>query len=204
MQILYLSHPQVQIDPAVPIPKWGLSPVGRARIISALEFGLFHQCASIVSSDETKAVEAADLIGKALNLPIQTRADMGENDRSATGFLPADEFESTADRFFARPGQSIMGWERAIDAQTRIVAAAKRELQAHLDGNLAGDLLMVGHGAVGTLLWCHVAGVDINRDYDQMAPSLAGGGNVLEFSVESGGLTPRHHWRSMEELQTHP
>lgn len=27
----YLSHPQVQIDPAVPVPEWGLSDAGRAR-----------------------------------------------------------------------------------------------------------------------------------------------------------------------------
>ena len=27
----YLSHPQVRIDPAVPVPRWSLSERGRAR-----------------------------------------------------------------------------------------------------------------------------------------------------------------------------
>ena len=46
---------------------------------------------------------------------------MHENDRSATGFLEPSEFERVADEFFARPTVSIGGWERAIDAQKRIV-----------------------------------------------------------------------------------
>ncbi|MCS3495855.1 hypothetical protein M2189_005186 [Bradyrhizobium japonicum] len=29
--IRYLTHPQVQIDPTVPVPQWGLSPLGRTR-----------------------------------------------------------------------------------------------------------------------------------------------------------------------------
>ncbi|MEN3381188.1 MAG: hypothetical protein V7608_1232, partial [Hyphomicrobiales bacterium] len=28
----YLTHPQVKIDPAVPVPSWGLSAAGRARV----------------------------------------------------------------------------------------------------------------------------------------------------------------------------
>ncbi|WP_256467566.1 MULTISPECIES: hypothetical protein [unclassified Bradyrhizobium] len=29
--VRYLTHPQVQIDPAVPVPQWSLSPIGRTR-----------------------------------------------------------------------------------------------------------------------------------------------------------------------------
>jgi broad specificity phosphatase PhoE len=67
---------------------------------------------------------------------------MHENDRSATGFLPPDEFETVANRFFAHPLVSIQGWERAIDAQLRIV----REVEHVLARNRAGDVLFVGHG----------------------------------------------------------
>ena len=28
---VYVTHPQVLIDPAVPVPDWGLSPLGRGR-----------------------------------------------------------------------------------------------------------------------------------------------------------------------------
>jgi hypothetical protein len=27
----YLTHPQVQIDPAIPVPQWSLSPIGADR-----------------------------------------------------------------------------------------------------------------------------------------------------------------------------
>ncbi|MGY3075407.1 hypothetical protein ACVWZZ_001778 [Bradyrhizobium sp. LM6.10] len=29
--VRYLTHPQVQIDPAVPVPQWSLSLIGRTR-----------------------------------------------------------------------------------------------------------------------------------------------------------------------------
>lgn len=29
--IRYLTHPQVSIDPSIPVPCWGLSEVGKAR-----------------------------------------------------------------------------------------------------------------------------------------------------------------------------
>ena len=28
---VYVTHPQVEMDPRVPVPDWGLSPLGRAR-----------------------------------------------------------------------------------------------------------------------------------------------------------------------------
>jgi len=48
---------------------------------------------------------------------------LGENDRSATGYLEPQEFETTANAFFAYPERSIRGWETAQAAQTRIVEA---------------------------------------------------------------------------------
>jgi broad specificity phosphatase PhoE len=90
---------------------------------------------------------------------------MGENDRSATGFLPPSEFEATADRFFAEPDWSVRGWETARAAQARIVAAVRTAL---LD--ISGDALFVEHGGVGTLLYCALRRVEIDRRYDQGPP----------------------------------
>ena len=56
-------------------------------------------------------------------LPVYQVAELGENDRSATGYLPAPEFESVVDQFFAHPAASIRGWEPAAVAQQRIVRA---------------------------------------------------------------------------------
>jgi len=188
--IRYLTHPQVKIDPAVPIPSWGLSEVGRTRTETLANTGWLSGTTQIISSGERKAIETAEIIGGELNVTIEGREAMHENDRSATGFLPPDEFETVANEFFAHPLVSIQGWERAIDAQLRIV----REVEHVLARNRAGDVLFVGHGAVGTLLFCHYSGLAIDRAHDQPA----GGGHC--FTLVKDGRRVLHPWRRMEDL----
>ena len=185
----YLTHPQVQVDPAVPVPQWGLSPAGLARVEALAQAGWLAGTTQIVASGETKALQTAAVLAAALGVAVETRAAMHENDRSATGFLPPAEFEAVADRFFAQPQASVRGWERAVDAQARIVAEAETVLAREA----AGDILFVGHGAVGTLLYCHYAGFTIDRAHDQPA----GGGHY--FSFARGGRLVLHPWRRMEQ-----
>jgi broad specificity phosphatase PhoE len=80
----------------------------------------------IFASSERKARDAAQIFADALGLGgYSVIAKLGENDRSATGFLAKDEFEATVDAFFAQPLKSIRGWEPAADAQARIVGAVE-------------------------------------------------------------------------------
>ena len=186
----YLTHPQVKIDPTVPVPSWGLSALGRARTEALANTGCLFGTTQIISSGERKAIETAEIIAGKLNVVVEVRETMHENDRSATGFLPPDEFEAVANQFFAKPAVSIKGWERAIDAQLRIV----REVEHVLADNRAGDVLFVGHGAVGTLLFCHYAGFAIDRTYDQPAE----GGHCFAFIKH--GRRVLHPWLRMEDL----
>jgi broad specificity phosphatase PhoE len=187
--VRYLTHPQVEIDPAIPVPSWGLSAVGQARVRALVEAGWLAGTTAVVSSGERKAIETASPIAAALGVDVEIREAMHENDRSATGFLPPAEFEATADAFFAQPLVSIRGWERAIDAQARIV----REAETVLAREAAGDVLFVGHGAAGTLLFCHVAGLEISRAHDQTG---GGGGNYFTFARADRRIL--HPWRPME------
>ena len=98
---LYITHPQVRIDPDVPVPKWGLSDIGRERAIAAARLPWVKTLGRIVSSDETKAIETAEILAKAAGIPFKIAHGAHENDRSATGFLPPPEFEKAADWFFA-------------------------------------------------------------------------------------------------------
>lgn len=182
----YLSHPQVAIDPAVPVPDWGLSETGRARVAAAAARGWPAGTARIIASAERKAQETAAILAAALGLPVETCAAMGEIDRSATGYVPHDRHEELADLCFAVPEASAAGWERAVDAQARIIAAAAPVLAA------GEDVLLVGHGGVGTLLWCHLAGRPIARAEDQ-GP---GGGQVWTAALPGGA--PRQPWHPME------
>lgn len=186
--VRYLTHPEVRIDPAVPVPSWGLNDVGRARVFALIEAGWLSGTTEIVSSGERKAVETAQPIADALGVTLDVREGMHENDRSSTGFLEASDFERVADEFFAHPTASVRGWEQAVDAQGRIV----REVETILARPSDGDVLLVGHGAVGTLLFCHYSDLSISRVHDQQE----GGGCYFSFSKE--GRRVLHPWRRME------
>ena len=121
----FITHPEVTIQPDVPIPEWPLSRRGRARMQRGLAQPWVRDITSIYASTERKAVEAAQILAAHLALPFQSIPALGENDRSSTGYLPRAEFERVADAFFAQPAQSVRGWERAIDAQSRIVGAVR-------------------------------------------------------------------------------
>ena len=188
--ILYLSHPEVTIDPAVPVPEWGLSAIGRARLLAVRDAAWLGSCRRIVTSAERKALETAGLIAERTEAVVEVRATMHENDRTATGFLPPAEFERVADRFFAEPDHSVRGWERAVDAQARIVAEVLAVLAGH---DPAAPLLLVGHGAVGTLLYCRLAGIAIDRRFDQQQ-----GGSVI--AIDGATLRPLFGWTPMEAV----
>jgi broad specificity phosphatase PhoE len=163
MRCLLITHPEVVVDPRVPVPHWQLSDLGRSRALAFAASGTLSGIELLLSSTETKAVEAAAVIGDALALPTARIAALGENDRSATGFLPAEEFERAADAFFARPDRSCRGWETAVDAQHRIVGAVREAAASHGGTQIA----FVSHGGVGTLLLCALLDVPISRDRDQ-------------------------------------
>lgn len=196
MRALYVTHPQVRMDANVPVPLWGLSDEGRRRAEAFAASGVIPRGAMIFSSRERKALELAELLASAAGTLVLSDHLMGENDRSATGFLPPATFEETADRFFAEPEQSVDGWERAIDAQARIVETVATALGSV---PVSTPAVFCGHGAVGTLLKCHVAGRPINRAEDQGRTGGTGGGNCFVFDLADRRLYCE--WTRMEELE---
>jgi broad specificity phosphatase PhoE len=145
---------------------------------------------AVWSSTERKAVEGAAILAEGLGIPRHELAELGENDRSATGYLAKAEFEATADAFFANPERSVRGWERAVDAQARIVAAVDRVIREH---GTNGDVAIVAHGGVGTLLLCHLKDCPIRRSEDQPPGN---GGYYFTFDTVSRAL--HHGWRPID------
>jgi broad specificity phosphatase PhoE len=189
--IHFITHPEVMIDPAVPIADWPLSPVGLRRMRLALERPWLAGVRSVFSSAERKARDAAGLLAEQLGLRPVVVEGLGENNRSATGYLSKAEFEAVADAFFAHPEASVRGWERAADAQRRIVGAVEHVISmAAIDG----DIAIVSHGGVGALLLCHLKGVPITRREDQPG---GGGGNVYSFAGSDRRLLSG--WRRIED-----
>ena len=148
-QLLFVTHPEVVVDPAVPVPRWHLKESGIGKLRRFAASGALAGVTAAWASTECKAIEGAGILAASLGIGVRVRADLGENDRSATGFLPPEEFERTADAFFAHPEESIRGWERAAEE------------------NGGGDILVVAHGAVGALLRGHLLESRISRRLDQ-------------------------------------
>lgn len=182
-----VTHPEVRVEPAVAVPQWGLSDDGRRRAAGLLALPWVTRLAYVFSSGERKAMQTAELLATARGLPMIVDEDLRENDRSATGFLPSAEFEAVADQFFLAPTRSTRGWETAQAAQRRMVTAVRR----CLDRAPNGDVAVVAHGAVGTLLWCHLADEPIDRRHDQP-------GRGSWYSVDIDTMRPLSAWQRLQ------
>ena len=180
-----MSHPEVVIDPAVPVPRWHLAPEGVARMRRYAD--TLPRPDAVWASTECKAIEAAGVLAGRHGVGVRVHAGLDENDRSSTGYLPPEAFQAAADAFFARPEESFQGWERAVDAQARVVAAW-REIVAESRGAAGGEIVIVGHEGTGTLLLCALAGLGIDRRHD--AP-----GQGCWWGWQAGALTAG--WRAI-------
>jgi broad specificity phosphatase PhoE len=185
-----ITHADVALDPKVPVPDWGLNDRGTARHDALAETWKRVRPApdAVWASTERKARDGAAPLAAAFGLELRTDAALGENDRSATGFIPEPAFSRVASTFFANPDASIRGWERARDAQARIVAAVDRVI-AKSPG--AGEIAIVTHGGVATLLLCARLGCLID---ESRGPGIAGGGGICAVR----GSTLRRAWRAIE------
>jgi broad specificity phosphatase PhoE len=106
VHIRYLTHPQVKIEPAVPVPSWGLSDVGRLRTEALANAEWLSETPQIISSGERKAIETAAIRVDVVAEPQSDRKDPPSAGLSTRG---------CGRRFF-----SSLGY---IDAVTRFAGA---------------------------------------------------------------------------------
>ena len=186
----FLTHPDVVVDPEVPISEWPLSERGLARMRKALQLPWISSLTHVLSSAEQKAIDGAQILSGEFGIPHDIVPELGENDRSATGFLPPAEFWDVVEEFFGNPDQSIRGWETATHAQQRVLGAVRT---ARKRVGASDTIVFVAHGGVGSLLLCHLQGEPISRDSEQPrppdgAPLGSGGGCYFSFDLESEAL----------------
>lgn len=193
----YVSHPEVVIDPDVPVPEWGLTETGRQRVETMCTQPWIAGVGCIISSGETKALEAAWIIARVTGLDIDMRPGTGETDRSSTGYVPIAEHDALSVQFFGQPRISAQGWERAIDVQSRVARELADVLEPDVDetdGRIDRDVLIVGHGGAGTLLYCQLAGEDIHAWQDQPSP-----GHYWAYDLATRRML--HPWRAIDDIE---
>jgi broad specificity phosphatase PhoE len=189
--LIFITHPEVVIDPNQPVPEWPLNPTGRARMERFAGLLADRDVSAVYASTERKARDGAAIVAERLGLSYETDEELGENDRSATGYIAPPEFWDVVREFFGRPHESIRGWERAVDAQARIVRAVGRVLR---ENETSGDIVVVSHGAVGCLLTAHLQKVEIG---EESRPQHSGGGCFIVIDRDSFTLT--QDWRAIED-----
>ena len=189
MATAYVFTPtQMRVDPAAPVRDWRLSDEGRARVLRVVGAPWVARVTRVVTSTEYSVIETANMFARRLDLPVEFRPELDDSRRPSSAFLPVNEFDRMLDAFFSRPEEGArLGWESAVAAQRRIVAAVDSLLAAARDDR--GDLLFLIHGRVATLLLCHLAGVPISREFFQ--PMF--GGNLFAFDRSSRKVLFR--WR---------
>jgi broad specificity phosphatase PhoE len=188
--IFYISHPEVVIDPAIPVPEWDLSERGRQRLEILLNQVWIKNIQAIYCSNEQKAKTTARRIAQYLDMQEHIFDELGEIDRSSTGYLTRLELELVVAALYDQPEQSVRGWERAVDAQKRTVNALEKII-AELPKNMT--IVIVGHGGVGTLLLNYIKGTQITR-----ADAPPGQGYYYAFSWETRQLY--HGWRPIDKI----
>lgn len=180
--VYFVTHPEVNIDPNVPVPEWSLSDIGKERINAFCARPELSAVTDVFVSEERKAMDCAEVFKQihGVNFTIETR--LRENDRSSTGYIAPPRFWEIVSEFFAKPDESILGWERATDAQSRIKSAI-RDCLALRKGD--GDVVVFSHGGVGTLLLCDLMDQPISNEFAQ---PISGGGCFFVFEEGSNRL----------------
>jgi broad specificity phosphatase PhoE len=187
----FITHPNVIIDPAVPITQWPLSREGKERMGRLLAQPWIADIGSIYCSTEQKAIDGAEILARHLSLSYETIQELGEVDRSSTGLLPTpDEYEAMVTSFYGHPDRSIRGWETAGRAQQRVMRAIANITERDPSRE---DIVIVSHGQVGALYLCHLKHCPIDRREGQPG---AYGGNYYCFDAESKALV--HGWKRID------
>jgi len=189
-KVFFVTHPDVVMDPKVPIPRWPLSERGRERMGKMLSQPWVQGITAVYCSAEQKAVDGAEIFARHCSLGYTQVEALGEIDRSSTGYLNLEKLQPVVEAFFAHPGESARGWETASAAQQRILAAVETILQGD---PTPGDIAIVSHGAVGSLLLCHLKGVPISIGEKQPGTT---GGHYLCFEAQTMKLL--HGWEQID------
>lgn len=153
--LILIRHSQSQPVEGVDAQRWGLSAEGLEQT-SVLAPRLAPYRPSIIfSSYERKAVQTAEAVAKALDVPVVLWPGLHEHERTAVPYFDRETFLALVHRFFERPDELVFGQESAERALTRF----KNALYDLLDAYPRRTVAVVSHGTVLTLLLAPLVGV---------------------------------------------
>jgi broad specificity phosphatase PhoE len=152
--LILVRHSVPEIYGDQPANTWNLSEEGRLRAQRLAEELKNFEPDVIVSSDEPKAKETAEILASDLGLEMQMHPDLHEHDRSNVPYLSLEAFQVLIRDFFQKPDQLVFGNETGNQAYARFYHA----IHSILNENINNTVVVVTHGAVISLFVARLTG----------------------------------------------
>lgn len=152
--LILVKHSASEIKEDRPANTWKLSDEGQL-----LAHRLAEQLESfapevILSSNEPKAKETADIVASRLQLNVKIVPDLHEHDRSNVPYLSRDAFQASIRDFFEKPDELVFGSETANQACARFYRTVHSVLNEHVNETI----VIVTHGTVISLFVSRLTG----------------------------------------------
>ncbi|HJQ14644.1 MAG TPA: histidine phosphatase family protein [Anaerolineales bacterium] len=152
--LILIRHSLPRIEEDRPANAWNLSVEGQLRAHRLAEQLERFEPEIIVSSNEPKAKETAEILATHFQIDMQTISDLREQDRSNVPYLSTNEFQASMREFFQKPDELVLGSETANQAHTRFYRAVHSILKEHRNKTV----LIVTHGTVISLFVSRLTG----------------------------------------------
>lgn len=167
-KLIFVTHPEVRVEPAVAREKWDLSEKGKEELKNLLSKDFWKEINLIYTSKENKAHSVAEIIANSFGLKLVKIDGLEEVNRTSTGFIDDEKYRSAIEDFYLHPADSYKGWETAYDATERI----KNSINKLRSENPSEETyVLIGHAMIGSCLSCYIRGIDpsFNEDNNILA-----------------------------------
>lgn len=152
--LILVKHSVPEMDETRLASTWKVSNEGQVRARRMAEQLEDFEPEVILSSNEPKAKETAEIVASQLQLDIQIVAGLHEHDRSNVPFLPHEVFQVSIREFFQKPDELVFGRETANQAYARFYQA----VHSILNANRNKTIIIVTHGTVISLFVARLTG----------------------------------------------
>src|SRR5688572_21083933 len=143
-KLILVKHAAPEVVPDVSSEQWRLSERGRASCTALAEALRAHEPSIIISSEEPKAKETAELVATELALPLTSAPGLHEHDRRGVPHMRSGEFISHVELMLRKRDQRVLGNESADEALRRFRSALRDVLARYPNETVA----VVSHGTV--------------------------------------------------------
>jgi broad specificity phosphatase PhoE len=146
-KLVLIKHARPEVVAGQPANQWRLGERGKLLAEQLAQRLTPYALSQLVSSEEPKATETAEILARVLSIPTATAPGLQEHDRGNEPLVEPRIFQSAVALFFKKPAQLVLGRETAEEVQERFEEAVQSVLRTHTEGNIG----IVSHGTVISL-----------------------------------------------------